>query len=196
MNRYDATEDPLCYPGTTVLRNKADIRDQDDLDQFEQLMFLSRAEEDLPPGDLDYAHYRAIHHHFFQDVYDWAGDIRQIRTAKGGNWFCYPENIDNEMERLFAQLAEEDHLIGIDDIAVFADRAAHYIAEINAVHPFREGNGRCQLTLLSLLLRLSNCELDEERLNPDRFMEAMIASFLDDNRQLVRAIEIIAVPAP
>lgn len=65
MSRYDAVDDPLSYPGTTVLRNKPGLTDQDDLDQFEQLMFLSRAEEPLPAGNLDYAHYRAIHRHFF-----------------------------------------------------------------------------------------------------------------------------------
>jgi fido (protein-threonine AMPylation protein) len=58
---YDAGDDPLCYPGTTVLRNKANLTDQDELDQFEQLMFLTRSEEPLPEGALDYAHYRAIH---------------------------------------------------------------------------------------------------------------------------------------
>ena len=104
MIRYDAGVDPLCYPGTTVLRNKANLTDQDELDQFEQLMFLIRSEEPLPEGVLDYAHYRAIHHHFFQDVYVWAGEARQIRTAKGGNWFCYPEYIDAEMSRIFAIL--------------------------------------------------------------------------------------------
>ena len=76
MIRYDAGDDPLCYPGTTVLRNKANLTDQDELDQFEQLMFLTRSEEPLPEGALDYAHYRAIHHHFFQDVYVWAGEAR------------------------------------------------------------------------------------------------------------------------
>ena len=70
MSRYDATDDPLCYPGTAVLKNLADLLDQDDLDQFEQLMFLTRSEEPLPDGDLDYEHYKAIHHHFFQDVSD------------------------------------------------------------------------------------------------------------------------------
>ncbi len=196
MSRYDAVEDPLCYPGTTVLRNKADIRDQDVLDQFEYLMFETRAEEDLPPGDLDYVHYRAIHHHFFQDVYDWAGEIRQIRTAKDGNRFCHPEYIDTEMEKLFAQLVQEDHLRGIDDLSKFAKRAAHYIAEINAIHPFREGNGRCQLTLFNLLLRASGREFDEDRLVPERFMNAMIASFHGDNSQLALAIEAIIIPAP
>ena len=50
MSRYDATDDPLCYPGTQVLKNKADLLDQDELDQFEQLMFLTRSEEPLPDG--------------------------------------------------------------------------------------------------------------------------------------------------
>jgi hypothetical protein len=94
MSRYDATDDPLCYPGTQVLKNQADLEDQDELDQFEQLMFLTRSEEPLPDGNLDYEHYKAIHRHFFQDVYDWAGGPREVRTGKGGNWFCYPEYID------------------------------------------------------------------------------------------------------
>ncbi len=98
MSRYDATEDPLCYTGTHVLKNKAGLQNRDDLDQFEQLMFLTRSEEPLPDGDLDYDHYKRIHHHFFQDVYDWAGQSREIRTAKGGNWFCYPEYVDSKME--------------------------------------------------------------------------------------------------
>lgn len=56
MTRYDAGDYPLCYPGTTVLKNKASLMNQDELDQFEQLMFLTRSEELLPQGDLDYAH--------------------------------------------------------------------------------------------------------------------------------------------
>lgn len=195
MSRYEAIEDPLCYPGTQILKNKADIRGQDDLDQFEQLMFLTRAEEELPAGSLDYEHYKAIHRHFFQDVYSWAGEVRQIRTGKGGNWFCYPEYIDRQMESLFAQLANEDHLTSIDDIDAFADRAAHYIAEINAVHPFREGNGRCQLTLLTKLFELSQLELDEDHIDPDQFMEVMIASFQGENRPLARAIKLMAIGA-
>ncbi len=188
MSRYDATDDPLCYPGTAVLKNLADLLDQDDLDQFEQLMFLTRSEEPLPDGDLDYEHYKAIHHHFFQDVYDWAGEPREVRTGKGGNWFCYPEYIDTEMKKVFAQLAAEDHLSQITDLATFAGRASYFIAEINAVHPFREGIGRCQLTLLNVLMEISGFEMDEELLDPDGFMDAMIASFHGDNGPLTRSI--------
>lgn len=188
MSRYDATEDPRCYPGTSILKNKADLQDQDELDQFEQLMFLTRSEESLPDGELDYNHYKRIHHHFFQDAYDWAGQPREIRTAKGGNWFCYPEYIDAEMDKLFTELAEEDHLAGISNPQQFATRAAHYITEINAIHPFREGNGRCQLTLLDILLDMSGFEMNEDLIDPEQFMEAMIASFHGDNIPLARAI--------
>ncbi|MBN9673091.1 Fic/DOC family protein [Roseibium aggregatum] len=188
MSRYTAQDDPLCYPGTQVLKNKAGLRDQDDLDQFETLMFLTRAEEDLPSGDLDFIHYRKIHHHFFQDVYEWAGEIRRIRTGKGNNWFCYPEYIGPEMERLFAELAQENHLTAISDLEEFSERAAYYISEINAIHPFREGNGRCQLTFLTMLLRLSGWELNEDRLNPEPFMTAMVASFSGCNNPLAQEI--------
>lgn len=143
--RYNAVGDPLCYPGTHVLRNKADIKDQDQLDQFEKLMFDSRAEEDLPSGQLYFAHYLAIHREFFQDVYEWAGEIRSIRTGKGDNLFCYPEYIASEASKLFAELANRDFLADAADSDDFARGAAWFLPELNAIHPFREGNGRTQL---------------------------------------------------
>jgi cell filamentation protein len=175
--RYNAVEDPLCYPGTHVLRNKADLEDQDLLDEFEQLMFDSRAGETLPDGELDFAHYRALHRHFFQDVYDWAGETRTIRTGKGENWFCYPEYIQNEGDRLFAALAERDYLAATAGKGAFAQDAAWFLGEINAIHPFREGNGRIQLVFLTMLTRNSGYRLDERRLRPKPFLEAMILSF-------------------
>lgn len=191
MSRYDAAEDPLCYPGTQILQNKAGLTDQDDLDQFEQLMFLTRSKESPPGGRLDYQRYKAIHHHFFQDVYEWAGQSRKIRTAKGGNWFCYPEYIDSQMDKIFAELATEEYLSTSEDIDVFADRASYYISEINAVHPFREGNGRSQLTLLNILFEMNGYDMDENMLEPDQFNDAMIASFDKHLDLLTGAIKIM-----
>lgn len=102
-------------------------------------MFDSGAEEALPDGDLDFTHYRALHRHFFQDVYEWAGETRTIRTGKGENWFCYPEN---EANRLFNDLAARDHLANTESKDAFAGDAGWLLAEINAIHRFREGNGR------------------------------------------------------
>ncbi|RRI05930.1 hypothetical protein EH240_05195 [Mesorhizobium tamadayense] len=117
---YAAEEDPLCYPGTTVLRNRLNIEDQAELDEFELALFVTRADEGFPAGNLDYEHYKAVHRHLFQDIYEWAGEVRTIRIGKGGNWFCYPEYIDQEMRRIFEELAEVNRLrgLGIENFAV------------------------------------------------------------------------------
>lgn len=188
MVRYNAVEDPLCYPGTHVLRNRADIQNQDELDEFEQLMFDSRAREALPAGMLDFPHYLSLHHHFFQDVYEWAGDIRAIRTGKGNNWFCYPEYIENEATRLFRQLADRGYLADTADKDGFSAGAAWFLGELNAIHPFREGNGRIQLVFLTMLARNAGYKLNERKLRAKPFLDAMIASF--DGHQAPLAAEI------
>src|SRR5437870_6102975 len=100
---YDAVEDPYCYPGTSVLKNRLDLRTQAELDEFEATITTQRASEPLPAGRLDYTHYLAIHQHLFQDVYDWAGEIRTVRMGKQDSMFCYPEHIDSQMRSLFEQ---------------------------------------------------------------------------------------------
>ena len=57
---YEGGSDPYCYPGSSVLKNRLDLRDQAELDAFESLITAQRAEEPLPGGRLGYAHYRAI----------------------------------------------------------------------------------------------------------------------------------------
>ena len=188
MSRYNAVEDPLCYAGTQVLRNKADLREQDELDQFEQLMFESRAGERLPEGVLDFSHYLALHHHYFQDVYDWAGDVREIRTGKGGNWFCYPEHIVREAERLFGELAARNYLADARGKREFAEGAAWFLSELNAIHPFREGNGRIQLVFLTMLARNAGLRLNERKLRPKPFLDAMISSFDGELEPLIEEI--------
>jgi cell filamentation protein len=101
---YDAFDDPYAYPGTSVLRNRLDIRDEATLEAFEVEISTLRAEEPLPLGAFDPAHYCSIHHHLFQDVYEWAGQYRTARTSKGGNAFCYPEHIPAQMDELFGSI--------------------------------------------------------------------------------------------
>ena len=69
------------------------------------MITAQRGEEPLPRGRLGYAHYRAIHHHLFQDVFEWAGEAATGRVAKGDSMFCYPEHIDAEMRKLFGSCA-------------------------------------------------------------------------------------------
>lgn len=101
---YDAFDDPYAYPGTSVLRNRLDIRDAGILEAFEVEISMLRAGEPLPQGTFDPAHYCSIHHHLFQDVYEWAGQCRTVRSSKGGNAFCYPEHIPAQMDALFRSI--------------------------------------------------------------------------------------------
>jgi cell filamentation protein len=65
-------DDPYVYPGTTILRNRLNIRDSDLLDRIERRLVVQRLREGVPAGSLDLAHLRMIHRHLFHDVYEWA----------------------------------------------------------------------------------------------------------------------------
>lgn len=185
---YEVEDDKLyCYPGTTVLKNKLDLQESAELAAFEAEISSQRATEPLPEGRLDAAHYKAVHRHLFQDVYDWAGEIRTMRIGKSGNWFCFPEHIDSQMDILFGWLAEENYLRDLD-AAQFAAKAAHFLAEMNAIHPFREGNGRVQLSFLVLLAEQAGHPLDMERLEPQEILDATIGSFDGDEGSLAKVI--------
>jgi cell filamentation protein len=188
MAEYDSIEDPYCYPGTSVLRNRPGIRDAAALAAFEAEITHQRAAEPLPHGRLSVTHYRAIHRHLFQDVYAWAGRFRSVRIEKDGSMFCYPEHIGQQMRALFASLHAAFFLRGLPPQG-FAKQAAHFLAELNAIHPFREGNGRSQLVFLLVLAEYAGYPLDLSRLAPRTFLAAMVNSFQGNEGPLQRRIE-------
>jgi cell filamentation protein len=98
---YAASQDPYCIPGTTILKNLAELDDQEQLDQLELLYTTQRLLEPLPMGSFSVGHYKAVHRHIFQDIYSWAGEFRSVRISKGQSSFCYPEHIESEMQKLF-----------------------------------------------------------------------------------------------
>jgi len=185
---YDAVDDPYTYEKSTVLVNKLGLRGQAELDAFEAEISSARAEEPLPEGALDFAHYKAVHHHLFQDVYEWAGQIRTVRLSKGGNPFCFPENIEDQAARLFNELNAANYLRDLD-APTFSRNAAHFLAELNAIHAFREGNGRSQLSFLALLSDYAGHPVDLEKLDPDAMLAAMIASFDGEEGELAGIVE-------
>jgi len=101
--------------------------------------------------------------------------------------FCYPENLDREMGRLFAILAKQQNLSGLDADA-FADKAARFLAELNAIHPFREGNGRTQLSFMTSLAEQAGHPFALERIDPKAMLEATITSFGGSEKPLATLI--------
>jgi cell filamentation protein len=185
---YAAGRDPYCYPGTTVLINRLGLHDQSKLDAFEAEVSAERATQPLPAGRLSYAHYRATHRHLFRDVYSWAGKVRTVRISKGESTFCYPEHIDREMRRLFGALAVQRFLRGLE-AQTFAAKAAHFLTDLNAIHPFREGNGRTQLSFLVELAERAGYPISLSDLKPKAALKAFAACIKGNERPLRDLIE-------
>jgi fido (protein-threonine AMPylation protein) len=91
----------------------------------------------------DIEHLQGIHRYLFQDVYKWAGDFRTVDIAKGDSYFAHVPYIESTLKGLFGELSEERHLRGLNQER-FASRLAQILGTLNAVHAFREGNGRAQ----------------------------------------------------
>jgi len=174
---YDAFEDPYAYSGTSVLQNCLDIRDAGILEAFEVEISTLRAEEPLPHGTFDPVHYCSVHRHLFQDVYEWAGQYRTVRTSKGGNAFCYPEHISAQMDALFRSIRGGESFAD-KTRSEFLREVARFLGELNAIHPFREGNGRAQLAFLGLIGATAGQPFAFERIDSNAFLQAMIESFL------------------
>jgi cell filamentation protein len=94
---------------------------------------------------------------------------------------------------VFSALAKEQHLRGLPRTR-FVDRLTHYLAEVNAIHPFREGNGRTQRAFFDQLSRDAGWPIDWSSLNRDRNTAASIASLRGDNRPLRALLDELAAP--
>jgi cell filamentation protein len=165
------SDDPYLYPATTILRNRLGIRNAEQLEAFERLMAMQRAAEGIPTGDFDLAHLQAIHGHLFQDVYDWAGQIRTVELNKGGHQFMFRQYIQTGMADIHRRIVKADYLTGLS-LADFAAGAGEIMADINYVHPFREGNGRAQLLYLRQVSIAAGHRLDLRHIDPNAWIEA------------------------
>jgi cell filamentation protein len=166
---------PYCYPGTDVYRNKLDIRDNDALEKFERLESGNRME--MLPHDVRISAdgYRDIHRYIFQNIYDWAGEYRTVTTGRTGP-FCKAEFIDPEMDKRFEAINAEDNLRGLTP-EQFAARAAEHACELNAIHPFLDGNGRTQRAFLQVLTEQAGHEIDLARIGSQAWNKASIESY-------------------
>ncbi len=187
-----------CYPGTTVLVNKLDLRDQAALDQAEKISVTLRTAElglrtYTEPFTFDF--YRMLHRELFQDLYTWAGELRTIDLSKKGTRFYPAAELLRYGQAKFRYLAEENEFRGIskDELVV---KAADFYHELNMLHPFREGNGRTERLFFTLLIRRCGYQIDFAECDMDALMMATIyvaqgvptylASFF---REAIREIE-------
>ena len=187
------SSDPYTYPGTDVLRNVLDIRDPQQLDAFEANATAARLIElDALPlaGRFDVAHLKAIHKYIFQDVYGWAGEFRTVNISKGGHLFGVAAFVEPALQEALRKLSGEDYLKGSDP-RKFATRAGFYMGEINAIHPFRDGNGRAQRELIRELAIGAGFVIDWGNVTREQMTAASLESFKTrDGSRMAALIEL------
>ena len=165
--------DPYCYPGTAVLRNKFDIRNEEELKSTEARVaafaLFVLADEPLREP-IDENRLLATHRAIFEEIYDWAGTYRKgVGTMTKGREVGYEyqvtygnsQFVPGEMRRVFSELEAEDFLRGLDSER-FASRLAYFYSEIDSTHPFREGNSRTLRQFSADLALAAGYELDWE----------------------------------
>ncbi len=139
--------DPHSQDGQACPRNFFGITSYSELGKKEAIYVPTRSLQLFAigvSGAFYLAHLQKIHWFLFRDVFPWAGELRVVGLAKvGGAPFAPPVHIASALSETLEKLTKENFLLGLDR-EHFAQRAACYLGEINAIHAFREGNGRTQ----------------------------------------------------
>ena len=151
-----------------TLTNKLGISEAAELAREEErrskqkaaLLFESGLLDRLPAGT--FAGLAMIHRHLFEDIYDFAGQIRTVNLAKGGFRFAPVLYLDAALERIETMPQ-----------GTFDEIVAKYV-EMNVAHPFREGNGRSMRIWLDVLLKKESGKVvDWSRIDRDAYLQAM-----------------------
>ncbi|HEX3540524.1 MAG TPA: Fic family protein [Acidimicrobiales bacterium] len=191
--------DPYCYPGTEVLRNHHGIVDAVELQRVEfarSLYRLLELNQRRLDGNYDLAHLQAFHRHLFGDVYPWAGELRTVDIVRGESRFAAARYLRDAAANVFAALARQQFLQGLTR-EQFVARSAELLGDVNALHPFREGNGRTQRAFLSQLAGDAGWHIRWSRVSAGENIEASIASLAGDNTPMAQLLarSVIARPA-
>jgi cell filamentation protein len=164
-----------------ILENKLNISDQVALAKAEEKISKQKARQLFDSGDINkaevgtFAGLAFIHAYLFEDIYSFAGKIREVNIAKGNFRFAplmYLEpslkHIDSMPQSNFDQIIEK------------------YV-EMNIAHPFREGNGRATRIWLDLMLKSHIKQVvDWNQVDKEEYLSAM-------ERSVVKNLEIKAL---
>ena len=187
---YTTTQSIYCYPDSNVLKNKLNIRDNKLLKTAEEEITLIKQMELLKnpiKGNFSKAHLMNIHKFIFEDIYSFAGKIRREQISKADTMFYPPNLIDRELDKVFAKIKEKNMLKETDEEKIF-DNLAYVMAELNIIHPFREGNGRSIREFIRLMAKRMGYDLNWGNVDREELLEASILS-VDNYRVLIRVLE-------
>ena len=185
-----------CYPNSNVLKNKLNIKNSETLFEAEkELTYIRLLELQTNPikGTYNYDHLKEIHRYIFQDVYEWAGELRTVEIGKG-NLFCTTQCLESFGRSVFEKYYDTCFSYK-DNIDEFIRTFSSNYADLNALHPFREGNGRTQREFARLLCLECGYILDLSCTTHKEMLEASILSFnYGDNLALEKIFSQAIIP--
>lgn len=185
------TQDPHSERGNSCPKNRFGITVYEQLQPKETALAFRRAGELFDAGitgKFDSAHLQSIHRYLFQDVFPWAGQLRTVNISKGNSNFGPAMFIDAALTDLLSKLKSNGLLTGLSPHN-FSSQAAFYLGEINAIHPFREGNGRTQREFIRQLALSAGHPLSWAGFTQQQMTDASIASMRGDYTALAAIIE-------
>ncbi len=171
-----------CYPDTTVLINKLDIRNQKMLNVAELRIVISmtmKIEKEIKFNNVDFNFYKNLHKQLFDDLYEWAGTVRNINISKKGTVFCNSDDIERIGKLKFDRLKSLNFLKNTPKDQ-FLDELTELYHDLNMLHPFREGNGRTLRLFITLLVRNAGYNLNFSECDSDMLMIATIKAAQGD----------------
>lgn len=158
-----------------TLENKLGITDAAELARTEELLSKKRALELFENGMLEQLQagtaecLMAIHRYLFQDVYEFAGTLRDANIAKGSFRFAPLMYLEASLEHV-ASMPQSSF-----------DEIVEKYVEMNIAHPFREGNGRSTRIWLDLILKRElSLVVDWSMVDKDDYLLAMERSPVKD----------------
>ncbi|HWH31039.1 MAG TPA: Fic family protein [Egibacteraceae bacterium] len=189
------TQDPYVDPATGVLRNLLGLTTAAELATAEaDITFAADVSliDSPEPGAFDLAHLCRIHRRLFGDIYGWAGEVRTVGIDKGAP-FAHPQFIEEQSAMIFRHLAEERYLVGLPR-EQFVDRLTHFLSDVNALHPFRDGNGRAQRAFFRHLAAEAGWHLDWTGVTAEENVAASASSLVGDLEPLRRLLDRVVRP--
>lgn len=172
MSSSSRASDPYLNKSGVFL-NKLGITDPAELAQAEadlsgvQVAKLSAGKR--IPGKYDLAHLQKFHKFIFGQIYPWAGEIRTVNISKERQ-FAFVHAIPGYSEQVFGDLKKANFLKGLGREEFTAGLVKTY-CDVNALHPFREGNGRSQRAFLSQLARDAGYDIAWSRMDARKNIE-------------------------
>lgn len=181
----DLIDSKYCYPGTNVLINKFNIKDPNKLHAVERDITDIKTSELKCSGikkPFNFDCLKHIHKVLFSDLYPFAGKVRDVDISKG-NMFCRALYIEEQAGIIFRKLQNDNYLIGLDKNS-FINKLADYMADVNALHPFREGNGRTQRIFFEALAKNAGYDINFAAMNKDELLQADIEAMCGNTSRL------------